>query len=55
MNYEEDQEAMMSTVKHDARFALEREARRFGFVGEGRTMIHPELGLRLVIRCEETD
>jgi hypothetical protein len=54
MNYEDDAEKLRQSLQDDVRFALEREARRYGFVGEGQSMRHPELGLKLTVRVEET-
>lgn len=51
MNYEDDHEDLKETIQRDVLFALEREAHRFGFVGDVSELEHPELGLRLRIRC----
>jgi hypothetical protein len=53
MNYEDDAEELRESLQQDLRFALEREARRYGFVGDGESMRHPELDLRLTVRLEE--
>jgi hypothetical protein len=51
MNYEDDD--IGRVIRREALFALEREARRYGFVGEPPVLRHPELSLRLVIECQD--
>lgn len=51
MNYETNREALAQTLRRTVLFSIEREAHRHGFVGTGEALHHPELGLRLSIRC----
>lgn len=53
MNYEENEDEVNTVIRREALFALQREARRYGFVGDLPVLYHPELSLQLVIECQD--